>query len=118
LAGSITSECPQDMMRISRIPVCYFTTDYIYGTQFPEKYRGDLYIAFHGSWNRTKPTGYKVVRVILDQGIPVRIEDFISGWLLPTERRWGRPVEVEIAADGSMFISDDYEGVIYRVSYE
>ena len=91
---------------------------FYYGTQFPEEFRGDLYIAFHGSWNRTKRTGYKVVRVILDQGIPVRIEDFVSGWLLPTEQRWGRPVDVEIGADGSMFVSDDFEGIIYIVSYE
>jgi len=91
---------------------------FYYGTQFPEKYRGDLYIAFHGSWNRTKPTGYKIVRVILEGGLPVRIEDFISGWLLLTDKRWGRPVDVEIAADGSMFISDDYKGVVYRVSYK
>ncbi len=91
---------------------------FYYGTQFPEKYRGDLYIAFHGSWNRTKPTGYKIVRVILEGGLPVRIEDFISGWLLPTGKRWGRPVDVEISANGSMFISDDYKGIVYRVSYE
>lgn len=91
---------------------------FYYGTQFPEEFRGDLYIAFHGSWNRTKRTGYKVVRVIIERGAAVGIEDFISGWLLPTGKRWGRPVDVEIAADGSMFISDDYTGTIYRVSYE
>jgi len=91
---------------------------FYYGTQFPEEFRGDLYIAFHGSWNRTKRTGYKVVRVILEEGVPVRIEDFVSGWLHPTGSRWGRPVDVEIGSDGSMFISDDYKGAVYRVSYK
>ena len=87
------------------------------GGQFPAEYRGDLFIAFHGSWNRSKKTGYKVVRVRVEDGLPVSIEDFVSGWLMPDETRWGRPVDVEISPDGSMFVSDDYQGKVYKITY-
>ena len=87
------------------------------GGQFPAEYRGDLFIAFHGSWNRSKKTGYKVVRVRVEDGLPVSIEDFVSGWLMPDETRWGRPVDVEISPDGSMFVSDDHQGKVYKITY-
>ena len=78
--------------------------------------RGDALVAFHGSWNRSVPTGAKVVRVRIQDGRPVAYEDFISGWQGPNGRRWGRPVDVLVHRDGSILISDDAEGVIYRVS--
>lgn len=93
------------------------------GTMFPPEYRNSLYIAFHGSWNRSVPTGYKVVRVPLDaKGEPGRAaEDFATGWLAPGETRkgkWmGRPVGVLFGADGSLFISDDASGHVYRVTF-
>ena len=87
------------------------------GTEFPTKYRGDLFIAFHGSWNRSKKTGYKIVRVLIEDRSPVGIEDFVSGWLTPFRTVWGRPVDIEFSADGAMFISDDQGGNIYRVIY-
>lgn len=78
---------------------------------------GDLLVAFHGSWNRTEPTGYKVVRIPFENGAPTgEIEDFVSGWMLPGGDRWGRPVDVLIAADGSLMISDDEGGRIFRLS--
>ncbi len=83
---------------------------------FPEKYRGDLFVAYHGSWNRDMPTGYKVVRVNFRDGKPI-VEDFIVGWLAE-EEKWGRPVDILVGKDGSMYISDDFAGVIYRVTYE
>ena len=93
------------------------------GNMFPAEYRGDLFVALHGSWNRSVPTGYKVIRVKLDdKGQPKGVEDFISGWLKPGETkrgvRMGRPVGVAFAEDGSMYISDDEGGVIYRVTWE
>ena len=88
------------------------------GAEFPVKYRGDLFIAFHGSWNRSKKTGYKIVRVLIENGFPVGIEDFVSGWLTPYGSVLGRPVDIEFSVDGAMFISDDQEGFIYRVAYE
>jgi glucose/arabinose dehydrogenase len=93
------------------------------GTMFPPEYRDNIFVAFHGSWNRSVPTGYKIVRVKLDDnGQPVSgAQDFITGWLAPGETkhgRWmGRPVGIAFAADGSMFLSDDTGGVIYRITY-
>lgn len=94
------------------------------GTMFPPEYRNNIFVAFHGSWNRSVPTGYKVVRVKLDdKGQPVGgAQDFITGWLAPGETkrgRWmGRPVGIAFAADGSMYLSDDAGGVIYRVAWK
>ena len=86
-------------------------------TTFPADYRGDLLVAFHGSWNRTTPTGAKVVRVHVTDGKPVSAEDFITGWQDADGKRWGRPVDILVAADGSVLISDDAAGAIYRVSH-
>lgn len=92
------------------------------GTMFPAEYRNNIFVAFHGSWNRSIPTGYKVVRVKLDvNGQPVGgAQDFITGWLAPGETRkgrWmGRPVGIAFGSDGSMYLSDDAGGVVYRVT--
>ena len=94
------------------------------GGMFPSEYRNNLFVALHGSWNRSVPTGYKVIRVKLDEkGQPVgEAQDFITGWLAPGETRkgrWmGRPVGVAFAPDGSMYVSDDAGGVIYRVTWQ
>ncbi len=88
------------------------------GQQFPKEYRGDLFIAFHGSWNRTVPTGYKVVRIPMRDGAdPGPVQDFATGWLRTDGSNWGRPVDTLTAADGSLFVSDDSGGIIYRISY-
>ncbi|HXB26418.1 MAG TPA: PQQ-dependent sugar dehydrogenase [Gemmatimonadaceae bacterium] len=79
-------------------------------------YRGDILVAFHGSWNRRIPTGAKVVRVHLDGGKPVGYDDFITGWQRNNGSRWGRPVDVIVARDGSVLVSDDAAGAIYRVT--
>lgn len=88
------------------------------GTAFPSDYRGDAFVAYHGSWNRTVPTGAKVVRVQVQNGRPVTIDDFVIGWQLSDGSRWGRPVDVLPVGDGSLLISDDSGGRIWRVSYE
>lgn len=93
------------------------------GTMFPAEYRGNLFVAFHGSWNRSIPTGYKVVRIRFDSnGNPVGgPQDFITGWLPPGARNnnnvMGRPVGLLFAPDGSLYISDDGSGLIYHVTY-
>jgi glucose/arabinose dehydrogenase len=93
------------------------------GSQFPAEYRNNIFVAFHGSWNRDVQTGYKVVRVKLDdKGQPVGVaEDFITGWLAPGETkkgRWmGRPVGIVFGSDGAMYLSDDAGGVVYRITY-
>ncbi|MGQ0648852.1 MAG: PQQ-dependent sugar dehydrogenase [Gemmatimonadaceae bacterium] len=81
----------------------------------PAEYRGDALVAYHGSWNRDTPVGAKVVRIRVANGRPVRSEDFIVGWG-EGGRRWGRPVDVIVAADGSVLVSDDQTGTIYRVT--
>lgn len=85
-------------------------------TMFPADWRGDAIVAFHGSWNRSEPTGAKLVRVRVRDGRPVSYEDFITGWQGPNGRRWGRPVDVMVYKDGSLLISDDAAGAIYRVT--
>jgi glucose/arabinose dehydrogenase len=90
---------------------------------FPAEYRGSVFVAFHGSWNRSVPTGYKVVRVRLNEkSEPSGVEDFITGWIQPGETRkgvWmGRPAGVAVGPDGALYVSDDYAGVIYRVTWE
>jgi hypothetical protein len=86
------------------------------GTQFPQEFRGDLFVALHGSWDRSFPTGYKVVRVPMRDGAPGQPEDFVTGWQIG-RRWWGRPVDVLVAPDGALLISDDAGGKIFRVSY-
>ena len=89
------------------------------GTQFPREYRGDAFVTLHGSWNRSVPTGAKVVRVEVDSAgrRAVGVEDFIVGWQRPDGSRWGRPVGLLVLPDGSLLVSDDYGGKIWRVSY-
>jgi glucose/arabinose dehydrogenase len=85
-------------------------------TRLPAQYRGDLLVAYHGSWNRDTPTGAKVVRVRVADGKPGEVEDFITGWQRADGSRWGRPVDVLVAGDGAVLISDDSGGAIYRVT--
>lgn len=87
------------------------------GTMFPDPYRGSLFVALHGSWDRSFPIGYKVVRVPFADGKPAgEPEDFIVGWQVGRQS-WGRPVEFLVMPDGSLLISDDQGGRIYRVSW-
>ncbi|PQV52049.1 sorbosone dehydrogenase family protein [Paraburkholderia sp. BL21I4N1] len=88
------------------------------GAMFPAEYRNNIFIAEHGSWNRSKKVGYRVVRVITDpDGRNAHQEVFAEGWLQPGETVWGRPADVLPMPDGSLLISDDYAGAIYRVTY-
>lgn len=84
-------------------------------TQLPPEYRGDALVAFHGSWNRSVPTGAKVVRIRIVDGKPVSYEDFVRGWQDASYQRWGRPADVLVLPDGSVLISDDTGNAIYRV---
>lgn len=82
----------------------------------PGHYNDSLFIAFHGSWNRSVPAGYKVVRVKLNErGEILSHEDFITGWLQPDGGKTGRPVDLEQSPDGDLYLSDDYLGVVYRI---
>jgi glucose/arabinose dehydrogenase len=91
------------------------------GNQFPEKYRGGLFLAFHGSWNRAQRTGYKIAYIPFKNGMPQSgPEDFLTGWMLDPGKRevWGRPVGLLQLPDGSLLVTDDGGGKIWRISYQ
>ncbi len=90
------------------------------GQQFPAEYRGDIFAAFHGSWNKTRRTGYKIVRVPLDKSsgkVRGDYEDFVTGFVTLNGKVWGRPVGLTVAKDGSLLFSEDGNKTIWRVTY-
>lgn len=87
------------------------------GRNFPERYHGAAFVALHGSWNRSTPTGDKVVAVFFKSGRPTKVEDFATGWLQPDGSYAGRPVGLALARDGSLYVSDD-SGFVYRIRYD
>ena len=88
------------------------------GAQFPAAYKNNIFIAEHGSWNRVKKTGYNISRVVLDaNGKALKVEEFATGFL-QGETFWGRPADVQMMKDGSLLVSDDVAGAIYRISYK
>lgn len=85
---------------------------------FPAEYRGNAFVALHGSWNRAGRTGYKVVRVIAKDGVPTgEYEDFLTGFVVDNEHVWGRPVGVAVDRDGALLVSEDGNGTIWRIAY-
>lgn len=86
------------------------------GSMFPAEYRGQIFIAEHGSWNRTSPVGYRITLVRLRDGLPVSYEVFAQGWLQDIDA-WGRPVDVLVMPDGALLVSDDRANAVYRISY-
>src|SRR6266480_4467755 len=113
LIARVSSRRPSLYRRIPRRSAFYT------GAEFPREYRGDAFVTLHGSWNRSVPTGAKVVRVEVDSAgrRAVGVEDFIVGWQRPDGSRWGRPVGLLVLPDGSLLVSDDMGGKIWRVSY-
>jgi len=86
------------------------------GSQFPAEYRQQVFIAEHGSWNRSRKIGYRISLVRLVDGRAVAYETFASGWL-QGETAWGRPSDVLVLPDGSLLVADDLAGAIYRITY-
>jgi glucose/arabinose dehydrogenase/cytochrome c2 len=85
---------------------------------FPAEYRGDAFAALHGSWNRNVRSGYKVVRVRLDHGVPTgEYDDFLTGFVIDNTSVWGRPVGVAVAHDGALLVTEDGNGTVWRISY-
>jgi glucose/arabinose dehydrogenase len=88
------------------------------GNQFPAEYRGDLFVTLHGSWNRATRTGYKIVRIKVNNGrTNGAYEDFVTGFVASDGKVWGRPVSLVVAPDGSLLMSDDGSGTIWRIAY-
>lgn len=86
------------------------------GIMFPKEYKDQIFIAEHGSWNRTIPIGYRITLVRLEGGKAISYEVFADGWLQEDGSRWGRPVDLLIMPDGSILVSDDYGNAIYRIT--
>lgn len=115
LAGKVIVPDVLVQAHSASLNLCFYT-----GDQFPSEYKGDIFAAFHGSWNRMKRTGYKVVRVSFDHATgkaPGEYEDFVTGFVTPEGKVWGRPVGITVAKDGSLLISEDGNDTIWRVSY-
>lgn len=88
------------------------------GSNFPAEYRGDAFVALHGSWNRGVRTGYKVVRLKFKDGKPTgEYEDFITGFVISNDSVWGRPVGVAVAKDGALILTEDANGTIWRITH-
>ena len=112
-AGPITHPLVNFEAHVAALGVRFYR-----GRMFPRDYQYDAFVAQHGSWNRTEPIGYRIVRVRFDPGgRPTGTEVFIDGWLGSGGRAWGRPVDIAELPDGSLLVSDDEAGVIYRVTY-
>ncbi len=114
LAGSVAT--PDVLIQAHSAPLGIAFYD---GAQFPAEYRGDAFVALHGSWNRAKRTGYKVVRLIFKNGAPTgEYEDFLIGFVADDASVWGRPVDVAVAHDGALLVTDDGGGAVWRVAYQ
>jgi glucose/arabinose dehydrogenase len=87
------------------------------GRMFPQEYQNQIFIAEHGSWNRSTPIGYRITVVRLQGNRSAQYEVFAEGWL-QDRKAWGRPVDVLVMPDGALLVSDDHANAIYRISYE
>jgi glucose/arabinose dehydrogenase len=88
------------------------------GSAFPGDYRGSAFVALHGSWNRSSRTGYKVVRILMRDGAPTgEYEDFLIGFVIDSNRVWGRPVGVAEGKDGALYVTEDASGTVWRVVF-
>jgi glucose/arabinose dehydrogenase len=114
LAGKVT--VPDVLIQPHSAPLGIVFYD---GDSFPAAYRGDAFVTLHGSWNRETRTGYKVVRLRFREGKPTgEYDDFLTGFVLSDSRVWGRPVGVAVMRDGSLLVSEDGNGTIWRVAYQ
>jgi glucose/arabinose dehydrogenase len=114
LAGKVTAPDVLLQPHSASLEIAFYD-----GPMFPPEYRGNVFAALHGSWNRALRTGYKVVRAIVSDGIPTgEYEDFLTGFVLDDDEVWGRPVGVAVAHDGALLVSEDGNGTIWRVSYD
>ena len=115
LAGKVLVPDALVQSHSATLNLCFYD-----GAQFPAEYKGDIFAAFHGSWNRERRTGYKIVRVPFDKSTGKArgdYEDFVTGFVTPEGNVWGRPVGITVAKDGSLLFSEDGNKTIWRVSY-
>jgi glucose/arabinose dehydrogenase len=102
------------------LKACQLNSKVFYeGDNFPAEYKGTAFVTMHGSWNRERRTGYKVVRLLFDHDHKPtgEYEDFMTGFVVSDKQVWGRPVGLAVAKDGSLFVSEDGNGTIWRVTH-
>ena len=118
LAGHVDVPDVPVQSHSATLEMMFYPADAAGPAAFPAQYRGDIFAAFHGSWNRTGRTGSKVVRVLLKDGVPTGdYEDFLTGFVVDDGHVWGRPVGVAVAHDGALLVTDDANDTVWRVSY-
>jgi glucose/arabinose dehydrogenase len=118
LKGKVTVPDVLFQSHSAALQTTFYPADIKGASAFPAEYRGDAFVALHGSWNRAPRTGYKVVRVKLDKGVPTgEYQDFLTGFVIDQEKVWGRPVGVAVMKDGSLLVSEDGNSTIWRVAY-
>jgi len=106
---------PDVMLQAHSASMCMI---FYQGGNFPAEYSGSAFVAEHGSWNRSKRTGYKVIRILMKDGLPTgAYQDFVTGFVVDDHKVWGRPVGVAVAHDGALLISEDANGTIWRVTH-
>ena len=110
--GDFTGTAQELGPHVAAIGMRFYT-----GTMFPAAYRNQIFIAEHGSWNRSDPIGYRISLVRLKDNAPISYEVFAQGWL-QGRSAWGRPADVLVMPDGALLVSDDRADVVYRISYE
>jgi glucose/arabinose dehydrogenase len=118
LAGEVTAPDVPVQSHSASLEMTFYPANVSGPSAFPAEYRGEIFAAFHGSWNRTGRTGSKVIRVLLKNGVATgEYEDFMTGFVIDDGHVWGRPVGVTVAHDGALLVTDDAGGVVWRVSY-
>jgi len=118
LAGTATVPDVPVQSHSASLEMVFYPENVTGAAAFPSEYRGEIFAAFHGSWNRTGRTGSKIVRVKLKDGKATgQYEDFMTGFVIDDGHVWGRPVGVAVANDGALFVTDDANGTLWRVAY-
>ncbi len=117
LAGHVQTPDVPLQPHSAALGLAFYPKDQAGPAAFPAEYRGDAFVALHGSWNRALRTGYKVVRLKLQDGAPTgAYEDFLTGFVLDDRQVWGRPVGVAVTHDGALLVSEDGNGTIWRIA--
>lgn len=118
LKGKVTTPDVLFQAHSAAINTAFYPTGVSGAAAFPAEYRGDAFVTLHGSWNRSSRTGYKVVRVKLENGVPTgEYQDFVTGFVVDSQSVWGRPAGVAVLNDGSLLFTDDAGDRIWRVAY-
>ncbi len=117
LAGQVLSPDVPLQPHSAALGIAFYPKGQGGAAAFPAEYRGDAFVTLHGSWNRQLRTGYKVVRLKLQNGVPTGdYEDFVTGFVLDAKRVWGRPVGVAVTHDGALLVSEDGNGTLWRIT--